>query len=410
MSVELPSSWTGRIVLGATGRPVLHAASFPLSANDDDSGEIARESIGTAHAIYLNVRNLGVGGSPLTLPVTFSPADFGPPSAGGCCRINQAIREGSVNGQLFRVAAVSGGDDLPPQALVAEANGVLGTLTLAPYVPQPVADLPLNAQRIEGYGMSMRLPAGWDGRVRRGELDASSREISLKLLEHATGIDGAFVTGRVPIRLSDAEFVPPGETGRSFIDRGRAFVLWVKADRLPPSAGAVEQANEALATLHVEPGDFYPGTVAPATFAAADDWHTGTSGITDAQPDGQQTWTWASTIPYADEPFQFLPHKTLAALPPDGIVIDVQLFESRDRAHETVEPPFRIMQADGPGSMEGLTPPISLYGTGGRVPGQSYDVDISVMFGREHPTPDQFARANVALARLQLPDWTSVSG
>jgi hypothetical protein len=32
------------------------------------------------------------------------------------------------------------------------------------------------------------------------------------------------------------------------------------------------------------------------------------------------------------------------------------------------------------------------------------------MFGREHPTPDQFARANAELARLNLPDWTSVGG
>src|SRR3989442_1623319 len=135
MSVELPAGWTGRIVLGAAGRPVLHAAAFPLSANDDDSGEIAPETLRKARAMY----------------------------------------------------------------------------------------------------MSMRLPAGWDGRMRRGELDASSTEISLRLLEHATGIDGTFVTGRVPIRLSDAEFVPPGETGRSFIDHDRAFVLWVKVEALPPS-------------------------------------------------------------------------------------------------------------------------------------------------------------------------------
>jgi hypothetical protein len=32
------------------------------------------------------------------------------------------------------------------------------------------------------------------------------------------------------------------------------------------------------------------------------------------------------------------------------------------------------------------------------------------MFGREHPTADQFVRANAELARVRLPDWTSVGG
>jgi hypothetical protein len=327
-----------------------------------------------------------------------------------------ATRDASIAGRPYRVSLASGGADPPAAPLLEEANRVLRGLSLEPYVPVPVPRLLADAESVEGYGISMRLPSGWGGHVGRGELDAASGELRLRLLEHAPELGGEFVTGGVPIELTPAEFVPQSGgssvaiSGRSFVDQGRDFVLWVEADALPPSAKAVEQANEALATLRVEPGDFYPGTVAPATFAAADEWHTGTSGIADAQPDGQETWTWASTIPYADEPFQFLPHKTLAALPPDGIVIDVQLVEPRDRAHGTVEAPFRITQADGPGSMEGLTPPISLYSTGGNVLGQNYDVGISVMFGREHPTPDQFARANAELARMRVPDWTSVGG
>ena len=409
MGVDLPKGWTGRIVLGAAGRPVLHAASFPISANDDDSGEIARESIGSADAIYLNVRNLGPGSEPGDLSVTFAAADFsGRPS--------EASRERSTGGERFRITAVAGGDG-PSAATLARANDALSSLSLEPYVPVPVAALPADARRIGSHGVSMRLPTGWDGEAKRGELDASAGGISLKLLEHAD--DGGFVTGRVPIELTPAEFLPPeggsdpsipASTGRSFVDNGRQFVLWASADTLPPSAAAIRQANEALATLTVEPGDFYPGTVEPATFAAADGWNTGTSGTAKQQPDGQQTWTWASTVPYRDEPFQFLPHKTLATLPPDGIVIDVQLFGPDEKPQRPARVPLRITPADGPGSMEGLTPPFSLYGTGGRVRGGAYDADVSVLFGREHPTDEQFARANAELARLDLPRWASVAG
>jgi hypothetical protein len=415
MGVDLPKGWTGRIVLGAAGRPVLHAASFPLSANDDDSGAIAKESIGTADAIYLNVRNVGAGGAPLALPVAFAADDFARVD-GGCCRVTQASRDAAVNGERFRITAISGGDGGPSAAMLARANDVLKSLSLEPYMPVPVAALPPDARVIGSHGVSMRLPSGWDGEAKRGELDASSGGISLKLLEHAD--DGGFVTGRVPIELTPAEFLAPGagsdpripaESGRSFVVNGRQFVLWASADTLPPSTDAIREANEALASLKVEAGNFYPGTVQPAAFSAADGWDTGTSGAAKVQPDGQQTWTWASTVPYRDEPFQFLPHKTLAALPPGGIVIDVQLL-GPDQRPSAAKSPLQIAPADGPGSMEGLTPPYSLYSTGGRVAGQDYDADVSVLFGREHPTAEQFARANAELARLELPRWPSVGG
>ncbi len=77
MSIELPSGWSGRILVGAEGRPVLHAASFPLPSNDGDSGEMAKESMG--REIYLNVRDLGPGGSGDALLVSFSTSDFGAP-------------------------------------------------------------------------------------------------------------------------------------------------------------------------------------------------------------------------------------------------------------------------------------------------------------------------------------------
>jgi hypothetical protein len=407
ISVDLPAGWNGRIVLGASGRPVLHAASFPLSANDDDSGEIARETLGQA---YVNVRNLGPGTSPHAFPVTFTPADF-KPSAPTHGRQTEASRQMAASDELFRITVICGGE-APAENVIDEANSVLLGLRLEPYVAAAVRSLPPDAKRIEGYGISMRLPAGWSGGVDRGELDASSGEIRLRLLEHAS--DYGFVTGRAPIELTPAEFVPPsGESdpripassGRSFVDHGRAFMLWVEASSFPPGEGPVNEANEALATLHVEPGDFYPGTVEPATFAQAEGWHTGTSGTTDAKPDGQQTFTWASTAPYRDEPFQFAPRKTLETLPPDGIVIAVQLFGPDEHARLATLP-LRIAAAEGPSSFEGVGQRTPLYGLGGRMPGQMCGANISVFFGRPHPTPEQIAAADEELARLVLPDWS----
>jgi hypothetical protein len=414
MSVALPSGWTGRILLGAAGRPVLHAGSFPVPSNDDDSGEIAKESMG--RDIYLNVRDLGPGVSAQALPVSFSASEFAPPHARGW-RVNEASREIAASGELYRVTALSGGQDPPSQRELDEANGVLRTLALDPYVHYTVPALPPAATQIEGYGISMRLPGDWKGKVTRGELDAGSAQIHLRLLERG-GTDIAFAARKLPIELSNAEFVGPGGgfdprivagTGRSFIVHGREFVLWVEADSLPPDPWAVEQTNEALATLKVEPGDFYPGKVEPAAFATASGWNTGTNGSVEVQPEGQQTWTWASTIPFADDPPEF-PSRTLRRLPPGGIVITAQLFgpdKNGGGRNRAASPPFRLSQGQRSYPWEGQIGKIPLYHIGGRVPGQRYDVGIAVFFGRLHPTPDQVAAADAELARLDTPDWSA---
>jgi hypothetical protein len=415
IGVDLPDGWSARILLGASGRPVLHAASFPLPPGDDDSGEIAKESMG--RDVYLNVRDLGTGDSPVAFPVTFSASDFGPPPPGPgsmCCRISEVSRDVSLSGELYRITAISGGQAPPGDELLGQANDVLASLSLTPYTPGDIPPLPPDAKRIDGYGIGMRLPPGWDGSVTRGKLEASTPGLSLILRENG-GTDAPFITARTPIRLSTAEFVGPSGgmdpkiaamTGRSFEQSGRDFVLEVDADSLPPSADLVDEANQALATLDVKPGDFYPGTVEPVTFDSADGWHAGTSGPTDVRPDGQQTWTWAATVPYLDEPQQFPPRKTLEQLPPDGIVIGVMLYGPTGHTG-SAEPPFTMAQADRNYPWEGQVGEIPLYGIGGRAPGQSYEVQISVLFGRNHPTSDQLAAADAELARLELPDWSA---
>ena len=55
---------------------MLHIATFPLPANDNDSGEIAKESL---DGMYVNIHSLDRNGSAEPLPVSFSADDFTEP-------------------------------------------------------------------------------------------------------------------------------------------------------------------------------------------------------------------------------------------------------------------------------------------------------------------------------------------
>src|SRR5262249_6729152 len=151
---------------------------------------------------------------------------------------------------------------------------------------------------------------------------------------------------------------------------------------------------------------FYPGTVDPATFAAADGWDTGSTGAAKEQPDGQQTMSWASTIPYRDSGFQFPPTQTLAALPPDGVVLIAQLDQNASEGGPPVHAPFRLSDFQE-GAFEGLGSGNDPRSFGGRY--ANYDVTIWALFGRAHPTDEQLARAQAELDRLDLPDWPAWS-
>jgi hypothetical protein len=413
LAVELPPRWSGRILLGADARPVLHAANFPLPPSDDDSGGLAQETIGSRGQLYVNVREGGNGGSPL--PVSFAASEFEHPGPEDrCCFVLVARREVMAAGRSHRVTVTSGSEQPPPESALAEANALLATLEIEPVPVDAPLTLPAHGRAIDGYGISMRLPNGWKGHVERGRVEAFSPELRLQLLERGV-IDASFAARRFPVRLSTAEFVAPSGgldpaipamTGGSFVSAGRQFVFSAEADALPPSAQAVEQANRALGSLRVQPGDFYPGVVHPATFEEAAGWDTGASPPATQEPEGQQTWTWASTSPYLDTPPQSLPVQTLERLPPDGIVIRVALFGPDAAGAGSARPPFRIAQATRSYSWEGQIDDVPLFSIAGRAPDQEYNVDITVFFGRPHPTRSQIARANAELERLRLPDWS----
>jgi hypothetical protein len=344
-ALDLPEGWSARILVGAEGRPVLHAASFPLSPNDDDTGEIARETIGGAGQMYVNVRDLGPGETPSELPVVFDRSDFGPPPparGSRCCFITVARRDVAASGHMYRVTVTSGSDELPSASGLTKVNGILSTLALKPYEPTPPTPIQ-TGEHLAGYGIELTLPPGWHGGISSGVLEAASFDLSkgaaasgppvvgrsdvaIRLVEHG-GSDAPFLTARLPLELAPTEFIAPGSgsgeqvpalTGRSFVANDRQFVLWAYAGSLPPSATGLAEANEALATLRIEPGDFYPGEVEPAIFAATAGWSTGTSGSEEVEPGGEQTSSWASTIPYRDSPEQFPPHETVVECPRFG--------------------------------------------------------------------------------------------
>ena len=431
LGLELPPGWTARILIGAGGRPVLHAASFPLSPNDDDKGEVARETIGSRGQMYVNVRDLGPGESGSSVPVAFQRSDFGPPPPGPgsrCCFITVASRDVAASGHVYRVSVTSGSDEPPSAAAVAKVNAVLATLSLRSYEPKPATPA-RGGEHLAGYGIDLALSPGWDGRVFSGVMEVASfdlsraadasgpisvgrNDVAIRLLENG-GSDARFVTARLPLELAPTEFVPPGPgfgdqvpalTGRSFVASGRQFVLWAFAGSLPPNPTALAAANEALATLRIEPGDFYPGEVQPATFAASTDWYTGRSGPAQIEPDGEQTTSSASTVPYRDPPNQFPPHATLAALPPDGIAIVAWLSRNAGSRSELPDrkPPFKIAQAHN-GSFEGVPSDRATYQLLAHVPGR-FDVTLWIFFGRPHPADEQIDRAQAELDRLRLPN------
>jgi len=406
--LDPPVGWNVRILLGAEGRPVLHAGNFALPANDDDQGEIAHETMG-AGQVYVNVRDLGPGDADSFLPVSFEQPDF-----------PRASRDVAAASHVYRVTALAD----PSAQHVAEANALLSTLSIQPYDAQP-AQPPQGGDHLSGYGIELDLPQGWHGRISSGVIQAASFElpqdtdprepltrgadgVGFTLIEVAAS-DASFVTARLPLHLAASEFVPqteqlPALTGRSFVTSGRKFLLWAYAGSRSPDATALEQANEALASLRVEPGDFYPSEVEPATFEAASGWDTGSTGPVEIEPVGEQTMSWASTVPYRDELDQFPPHETLAALPPDGIAIVAWVSRHPGERSELParEPPFDLGDARQ-GAFEGVPPDRPPYQLTANVRGR-FDVVLWIFFGREHPTDEQAARAEASLARLQLPD------
>jgi hypothetical protein len=146
--------------------------------------------------------------------------------------------------------------------------------------------------------------------------------------------------------------------------------------------------------------------VTPPRFQAGHGWHVGSTpthacdvGVTRGRCVMAEAW--ASTVPYRDCPNCVPPHKTLATLPANGIII--QLTDARERPPygQPGSWPTQISASQvisGPG--EGTPPQVSYTQL---VVRSSHNVEhfLFVWFGRPHPTPQQLARANAELQTVR---------
>jgi hypothetical protein len=106
---------------------------------------------------------------------------------------------------------------------------------------------------------------------------------------------------------------------------------------------------------------------------------------------------WASTVRYRDCPICVAPHSTIAALPPNGIII--QLSSSRERPayedHGSWPPKLRASQVHA--GFEGVEDKYGVIQTSGQTE-DGVNHSLYVWFGNAHPSARQLARANAELA------------
>lgn len=146
-------------------------------------------------------------------------------------------------------------------------------------------------------------------------------------------------------------------------------------------------------------------TVTPPRFSSAGGWHVGSAhtqscaGVTRGRCVMAEAW--ASTVPYLDCPDCVPPHKTLATLPPDGIVIQLTDARERPRYGQPGSWPTRVRASQvTSGPFEGEPARIGYSQLVVRSP-RNVEHFLYIWFGRSHPTPQQLARANAELATVR---------
>lgn len=266
------------------------------------------------------------------------------------------------------------------------------------------------------YGISLEVPGGVSANVSRGTIRIATNDLSVVLHEFEprawNPAEEAYFNDEWPVRVKPADFERRPGTGdigdaRLVSVAGRFFSLG-RADGDPAEvARQLEKLNEVLATIRVEPGDYFPGTVAPARFAPRSGWGVGEGGPADRYAHGEYVYAWAATITVRDqEANAHPPRRTLEALPPDGIVIQTVVARSPSLWAENAlraAPPYRLrdfVRRDCPGKACEV-PEYALVAAYG----DRYRVDIRVYFGQPRPTEAMLGEAGSMLAGLEFPDW-----
>jgi hypothetical protein len=271
--------------------------------------------------------------------------------------------------------------------------------------------------RIERYGISVELPAGWAGEVSRGIVRIHRGDISVVLHEYETGSPGEaeYFNREWPVRLTAADFARRHDEDDSallYSVSGRLFSVFLSTTA--PPARELAELNAALAGIEVETGDFYPGSVEPVRIPERPGWDTVSSGATPRRAYGESVQSAAATIQYLDAPNALPPSRTLAALPRNGIVVCVSLtrdsnfdpsrLNGNDMYQPRRAPPYRLADFERVYPWEGQIRDIPDYRLWAAT-GERYLVDLRVYFGREHPTNAMLAAADAVLRGLRFPDW-----
>lgn len=144
----------------------------------------------------------------------------------------------------------------------------------------------------------------------------------------------------------------------------------------------------------------------PAKLSSGSGWHVGNGPIKacpgQVRSQCSQVTSYAATTSWRDCANCVPPHKTLAALPADGIAIQLQLARDSRSPPETTMPwPPKIKPREVIGPFEGAPKRIGLAARSGRLAG--FRGSLWVYFGRRHPTASQLARANAELKSAKLP-------
>ncbi len=205
---------------------------------------------------------------------------------------------------------------------------------------------------VSGHGIAVTLPSGWHVVVLRGRTEIQNYDGNRdprvgNVRAFLDEFSQAFANDGMPYpKLDGALRIHPGDypsatfateadqrrdisgAARFFTESGRRFELLVQYGGKPAPQSTVSELNHVLATVAIQPGDFYPGTLDPPTFSRIRGWAVGRDAPTHARPEGDQLCAWASTIPYRDPQACPIPSYTIDALPHTGIVISTDA--SRD--------------------------------------------------------------------------------
>src|SRR6266508_4491211 len=431
LGLELPPGWTARILIGAEGRPVLHAASFPLSPNDDDMGEVARETIGSRGQMYVNVRDLGPGESSSSPPGRVSALRLRATTSWSrqplLLHHGRDPRRRRLRSCVPRLrhlglgrAASSHrrrrGERCPFDTLAQAVRAQAGDTGARRRAPRRLRDRSGPVPRL-GRPELLRGCGGGELRplacrrcertdLRRSERrrdQAPRKRRKRRSVHHRPAPTRARSDGVRSARLRLQRSGPGAD--RPLLRRERKGVRPLGLRRLSAAEpDGPRRGERGFRHASDQAGRLLPGRGPAGTFAASTDWYTGTSGPAQIEPDGEQTTSSASTVPYRDPPNQFPPHATLAALPPDGIAIVAWLSRNAGSRSELPDrkPPFKIAQAQN-GSFEGVPSDRATYQLLAHVPGR-FDVTLWIFFGRPHPADEQIDRAQAELDRLRLPN------